>query len=234
MVVGNFKNSIRFFDTILEGSPESNAWFRREVAFHYLQNIDNDVLSYNIDTEVHPGIKEGHSITATDPREFMREFPDYESAVTKYHDCLDNENGASEIPSQSQELLLLTAELARWIQLDCPGFMANKRHQRMFGIAVLQAAQTLRAHISLLRKGGRGLEIPNSCSSRTSLDNVVTDNKNHHIFGWRDLFDIMIRWRQVSAFGDAVWWTDLFTTKNAADRHGITTWILDGGTNVRP
>lgn len=232
--MGNFKNAIRFFDAILEAHPGSHAWFSREIALQHWKKLDHNILSYNIDKEVHPDIKEGHAITSKDPQDFKRDFPDYESFATKYRDALEAESDLNEIPTHSPELLLLTAELARWVQLDSPGFIANKRHQRMFGIAVLQAAQALRTHVNLLKNSGRGFEVPDSFSSRTSIATPSTDQEQSHIFGWRDFFEMIIRWRQVSAFGDAVWWTDLFTKKNITDRHGLTTWILDGsGLNVR-
>ena len=136
---------------------------------------------------------------------------------------------------------------------------------KMFGLASLQMAQTLRTHLSSVRLGGPGLQIPDASSSGAlspsalrianmsnndsssscrngkgggrgergrergrdsksshqtqakvsgkSLENssesqpVVPDpptgkrqNDAVHTFSWRDLFDIVVRWRQVREF----------------------------------
>ena len=231
MAIGNFKDAMNYFDIILKNNPKSHVWFGKEVSMFYWETLDKNRRSFNIDKDIHPGIKEGHAIHTKSPEEFIREYPEYENLSTKFQHLRIEDQRPIEVPGKTDELLLLTAELARWVQVDSPGFMPNKRQYRMFGLAVLEAAQTLRRHIISLRVSGRGLEVPDSYSSRT--DNI-SNEQQAHTFTWRDFFDIIVRWRQVSAFGDAVWWTDSFPKKEYKERHGITTWILDGsGSNVR-
>ena len=71
---------------------------------------------------------------------------------------------------------------------------------------MIQACQTIKEHVSLLMKGKPGLLIPDSRSSKygyvgmkkCSEEQRCPDNK--HIFGWRDYFDIIVRWRQVKDY----------------------------------
>jgi tetratricopeptide (TPR) repeat protein len=49
-----------------------------------------------------------------------------------------------------------------------------------------------------------------------------------HTFNWRDLFDIAVRWRQVSEPGDPVWWIDRFPTRAFAEGFGLQTPLVNG------
>ena len=77
-------------------------------------------------------------------------------------------------------------------------------------------AQKLAAHVSLIRQGRRGLLVPDSGSSHPTYEGVQrcppsSDQVDHdddddddycpegyHVFGWRDYFDVYVRWRQVN------------------------------------
>ena len=231
--LGQYKSAVKIFDRLLEMNPKDSAWFKREVTYFYWKYLDENVLNFNINREIHPRVKEGYATSAQDHEEFMKDYPDYESLAMKYGYLMQKDEGSFEMPEQGEQLLSLTAELASWVQVDSPGFTPHKRHYRMFGLAVLHAAQTLRMHVKSLISSGRGLEVPDSHSSHSDgvKLNVVKDN--HHAFGWRDFFDIIVRWRQLSAPGDPIWWTDQLTQKQYHERQGMTTYMLNGvGVNV--
>ena len=46
---------------------------------------------------------------------------------------------------------------------------------------------------------------PSSSGSRISTLSAISRSSSH-IFGWRDFFDIAVKWRQVSEPNDPVWW----------------------------
>lgn len=101
-------------------------------------------------------------------------------------------------------------------------------------------AQKLNAHVSKLRQGKRGLLVPDVASSNLNYFGIDKCSEEegeecpagYHVFGWRDYFDVYVRWRQVSisAAGkapfefflfvlslnqlsepmDSVWWADRF------------------------
>ena len=76
---------------------------------------------------------------------------------------------------EKRRLVECTAEWGSWVQLRSPGFLPNRRQQRMFGLSILQMATILRKHINLIRLEGVGVEIPNIMSSRESK---VSPNEN--------------------------------------------------------
>lgn len=143
-----------------------------------------------------------------------------------------------------------------------------------FGLAVLQCAQLLRRHVSIIRsnlKASRqkhtklhekgqykhagtdqtlvfqGLEVSDSLSSRPPhtynkrghrhmrlLSSTLPTpspsyTPEHHWFNWRDYFDVLVRWRQVSEPKDVVWWIDgLPEGRDSGDRVGLNTYMVSG------
>ena len=222
------------YDEILSTSPQSTCWFKREVAYFHLAHADDPILTYNLNKAIHPRVKEGFATSTEDHVAFMSEYPDYQSLAEMHRPLfLTGVDESPEMPSKGKDALLLTSRIASWIQVDSPGFMPHKRHYRMFGLAVLHAAQTLRRHVAILIAGGKGLEIPNVSSSHSD-ELIEGQSSSSHIFGWRDFFDIIIRWRQLSAPGDPVWWTDQLTQKQYSERQGMVTYMHNGpAANVR-
>jgi tetratricopeptide (TPR) repeat protein len=112
--------------------------------------------------------------------------------------------------------LVTNARISEWIQLSSPGFITNKRIHTSFGLSALAAAQALAEHVYLRHTQKVGLLVKNSavsklhyfgvkiCSSspfRTVKETVEAGTAcvaGYHVFGWRDYFDIIVKWRQVT------------------------------------
>ncbi len=114
----------------------------------------------------------------------------------------------------------------RWgplIQLQCTGFLANRRQHRQFGMAVLAVAQAARrwwwpssvAAAEGTKEGGGEEKGP--------PDTPQT---------YRELMDIAVRWRQVSEPNDPVWWIDLLTPASFRAGFGLQTPLVTGQTHV--
>jgi len=101
-----------------------------------------------------------------------------------------------------------------------PGYLPNKKQQRFAGLATIHAAQVLRKYW-IQRKN----VLVNGKSS------TQKDGKDH-TFGWRDLYDIIIIWRQVSEPNDPVWWVDLLTEEQFTEGFGSHTPMVVGQCNV--
>jgi hypothetical protein len=56
--------------------------------------------------------------------------------------------------------------------------------------------------------------------------------KHDHKFGWRDMYDISVRWRQISEPNDPVWWVDQLTPEQFSEGFGSHTPIITGQCNV--
>ena len=97
------------------------------------------------------------------------------------------------------------------MQLQCRGFNRNRRQHRQFGLAVIEAAQELRARLDGLRNG-------------TEEASAVP---------WRRLLDVCVRWRQLSEPNDPVWWIDTLPRESFEDGFGLQTCILNGQLKVQ-
>lgn len=56
--------------------------------------------------------------------------------------------------------------------------------------------------------------------------------RSAHQFGWRDMFDIVVKWRQYSEPNDPVWWVDLLTKEAFSEGFGSHTPIVTGQCKV--
>jgi hypothetical protein len=88
----------------------------------------------------------------------------------------------------------------------------------MCGLAVIELAQRLK---DLWIRG------INQVDGKSSSGNC-----HPHEFGWRDLYDILIKWRQYSEPNDPVWWVDLLTAEQFEEGFGSHTPMITGQMRV--
>eukprot|EP01126_Amoeba_proteus_P048813 TRINITY_DN5665_c0_g3_i7.p1 TRINITY_DN5665_c0_g3~~TRINITY_DN5665_c0_g3_i7.p1 ORF type:complete len:397 (+),score=66.41 TRINITY_DN5665_c0_g3_i7:136-1326(+) len=119
---------------------------------------------------------------------------------------------------KGRKLLHYSAWYGRLLHQKAPGYLSNLRQQKMAGLAVVQVAQTMRDfwfHGKITVQG-----------SGSSFTKAV------HPFGWRDLYDIIVRWRQISEPNDPVWWVDALTKEQFTEGFGSHTPMITGQCNV--
>ena len=100
--------------------------------------------------------------------------------------------------AQLEALLAAAGTLGPLIHYRQSGFAANRRTQRMAGLAILEAAQAAQAAVAGFRSGEH-VKVHNAGSSA-----AFESRGGEHPFGWRDLFDIIVKWRQLTEPNDAV------------------------------
>lgn len=129
------------------------------------------------------------------------------------------------------------------------GFLSNQRQHRMFGLSVLQMTLALKKHLRLISLEGIGYTLPDACSSRcisakrvtqskvtgskTSSSGVTSSGKRDestsmHVFQWRDLMDLVVRWRQLSEPSEPVWWIDCLPSRAFQEGFGLQTPLVNG------
>jgi len=81
---------------------------------------------------------------------------------------------------------------------------------------------------------GASIGATSSGSSSSSRNGSVSPSGKRgagattHTFNWRDLYDIGVRWRQVSEPGDPVWWIDRFPRVAFEEGFGLQTPLVNG------
>lgn len=134
-----------------------------------------------------------------------------------------------------ESVLRAAAPIGPGIQLRCPGFLSNSRQHHMFGLASLELAQLVRRHWDSVKAGGTGAMVPDAGSSRSVAGKLPAGGGGvgGHPVGYRDLFDVAVRWRQLSEPNDPVWWIDRLTPGAFKEGFGLQTPMVNGQLKVR-
>ena len=216
--LGQFSQALNHFDSALEIMPNHTCRVQRSLLLYYLEHINESMDAFSVDNDFNSNWKEAFC-KYDDLR--PHEIP-FKSIKRKPIDELDPSFQTS---AQLEKLLQISRGLSGWVQLDTPGFLPNKRQHASFGLAVLAMSKKLSQHVQLIASEckclrdvesldmtGMGLRVPNSGASEASKDRSGT-----HIFNHRDLFDIAVKWRQISEPNDAVWWIDRWAHRVVMD-----------------
>lgn len=138
-------------------------------------------------------------------------------------------------PDVVERVLRASSPIGPGIQLRCPGFLANSRQHRMFGLASLELAQLVRKHWDNIKAGSAGAMVPDAGSSTWQPRSRVPAGARagQHPVGYRDLFDVAVRWRQLSEPNDPVWWIDRLTPSAFREGFGLQTPMVNGQLKVK-
>jgi len=113
------------------------------------------------------------------------------------------------------------------IQYRHQGFLPNARQHRMAGLAAIEMAQAVRGLVADAL-AGTPTTVPDAGASGGGPGR--RDPRGRHAFGWRDLVDIAVRWRQVSEPNDQVVWADLLASEEFEAGFGSHTPMYTGQT----
>eukprot|EP00741_Cyanophora_paradoxa_P021213 tig00000237_g20474.t1 len=221
---GQLREAVAEYTRALELQPSHGAAFAgREVATFWQRRLDAPWRSYNIDAVLDPRVKELACRRRTVDRMRYRRL----ELAAGTGDVELREEAPSEAAGR---LLPLADRLGRYVQNRVPGFLANRRQHRALGLAAIEMAQTLRAHWEQARgRAGR--------AGAGRAEQFGPGASKAHVrlglpFGWRDFFDIAVRWRQYSEPNDPVWWVDRLTKEEFAAGFGSQTPMYSGQMKV--
>ena len=122
------------------------------MSYYYKIMQHKSLKSYNYDENLRVEIKHGMSQPDgfTIPKKSIYKSYGHKS-YSKNTEIKEDKN--SKNLRNIEYFVNMTSNLSRLVQLDHPGFLPNQRQYRQFGLAVLQIAQSLREHVSLLHDG---------------------------------------------------------------------------------
>ncbi|CAM9274638.1 unnamed protein product [Scytosiphon promiscuus] len=248
---GQLDEATRCYDALLSLKPGHQAWYTRECCVYLWSNIRRAWREFSPDAELDPEFKEAWC-KRHDPmtlRHYTRQRKPIglEARVNIPDVPRKPAAGGSDDPIKMAAANFIKADLVEsvlraaspigpGIQLRCPGFLSNARQHRMFGLASLELAQLVRRHWDDIKAGGTGAMVPDQGSSmwvepsrRSSAGGGGVDG---HPVGYRDLFDVAVRWRQLSEPNDPVWWIDRLTPSAFKEGFGLQTPMVNGQLKV--
>lgn len=221
--LGRYREAVQAFSGVHERAPGHVAYWNRAFALVLLGVLDQPLHDVCFDRALSPLVKESwckrRDASAHLGKEYRRAaaVPADAPADVADNAALDGVGDVARI-----KLLLEHADrLGRRMQYDSPGFINNERQQRVFGLGMLAIAQQLRA---LFAAGGAHETVPAARSSDTGAA--------AHAFGWRDLYDMGVRWRQLAEPNDPVFWVDQLTPEQFAEGFGSHTPMVTKQTHV--
>merc|ERR1711871_251807 len=212
--MGQLQEAIAQFDTLLrlvkededEGEDDYSddesgshhlIFYQREWAIYQLRNLDRDVRTFNPDREVNPYFKEFFTMRES-PRTLVHELgyvPQVIPQMDKPHDVVFQPS-IGHLDSSEQRRILEAQQIyfPASLQLQSPGFLSNQRQHRQAGLAILTIAQQLRKHWHKISE-----YTSESQPYLVMHGDGGSDSKNpvDHAYGWRDVFDVAVKWRQL-------------------------------------
>ena len=220
-----FESAVFVYRDLLSVQPLHFCRHVLQMTLFYWRRLDCSLESFNIDTDLDPRIKDGYckreawnTILMEGYRDIEKppanSLPSAESVSSAFEDIDMEDRIVVSCTKGTRELPVIVSHVlqaAVLLQLDCIGFLPNRRQRLMFGLASYQCATILRSYRPTTDyKGDDEEKVGSSCSS------------------WREWANIAVRWRQVSEPGDVVFWIDGFPTQAFKEGFGLTTPLVTG------
>ncbi|KNC48184.1 TPR repeat protein [Thecamonas trahens ATCC 50062] len=213
--LGRYSEALAAYNGVLAHHPSDPAWYQRELLIAVLPHLETPLRTFSLDRAMDPYFKEGwckrHSPA------LLLEYTPLPTPSAKTLAAASVDLDAPLAPELGPMVVLADALSVR-LQYHAPGFMTNARQHRMGGLAIVEMAQ---AAASLWATG------PISVASTGA-----SIGSHAHAFGWRDFYDIAVRWRQFSEPNDPVWWVDLLAPEQFAEGFGSQTPMVSGQLDV--
>eukprot|EP01036_Dinobryon_divergens_P031645 gene31645-41082_t len=233
--LGNYFEAAKHYEQILAMDHAHSSLFKKELLYYTAYKAQSPLMSYSPDVELE-GIVRIYSTQVIDSILPMT-FTSYSRRKGYQISRKPLFKPSNEFKDSAKYLLEQTSAYSSWIHLNSPGFVANQRLVAIFGLAVLQIVQSLTSHVQLLKHGKVGLVVPDSSSSKPNYygSRSCSFKSNncplgHHIFGWRDLFEIAVRWRRICEPLDTLWWMDTLPIPvSNEERLNVKTFMLTNG-----
>ncbi|XP_022097925.1 tetratricopeptide repeat protein 13-like isoform X2 [Acanthaster planci] len=167
-------------------SERDRALYVRELSRYLHAHLDTLVSDYNIDADLDGTMKDRWVKSKSFETKGYVEMPGLSPEISDVED-LD----FLELSTEAQRLICTAAPTGHLGQVDAEGFLPSQRAQLAMGLASIEVAQTMRI-------------VWDKASS-----NRVYRNSQGKRFGWRDMFDIAVKWRRLVDPDQPVLWIDM-------------------------
>ncbi|XP_035680932.1 suppressor of RPS4-RLD 1-like [Branchiostoma floridae] len=218
--LGLFRKAVESFTHLNGMNPAHWAFYTRELCLFQHHHLDMPLKDYNADIELHECFKEAWT-KRLDPTHLTF---DYCKQADFSPDIADVDQDAM-LSTAARDIAKVAFPLGDRLQYDTPGFLVNKKQHRWFGLAMVDMAQTVQRVWRVMRK-------QDTSGSIMVTGRASSGCRTSHVFGWRDLFDIAVKWRQASEPNDPVWWVDLLNQETFTEGFGSQTPMILGQCHV--
>lgn len=202
--LGLFRLALSDYNLVVEKKPDHVAWYLKECALSLQRLLRRPLLSVCIDDELFPAFKEGWC-KRNDPSTLVgyKPQPALDPSIPDLAPSLPPPS------EQAEKLLSAAVHVGALLSYNCPGFLTNRRQQRAAGYSAISVAHWLRKSL--------GWPLPTAGRPRAQPP------------GWREVFEMATRWRQIAEPNDAVFWADKLSKE---PEYGSHTSMVVGASKV--
>lgn len=201
--LGSFRKAVETFSKLLKINSNHHAWYHKEYSLFMHHHLDESFDNFNMDKKLNPYFKE--ALCNRQLYKNLLEKNIYKNMETFNGECPDVNQDYE--PNENEKKILDCADyIGKKLQLDCRGFSKNKKQYRMCGLAVIEMAQQMKKLIN---------------------------NNDENSFGFRNLMEIAVKYRQISEPNDYVFWIDSLTKETFEKGFGLDTPLHIGQTKVQ-
>ncbi|ONK64775.1 uncharacterized protein A4U43_C07F29780 [Asparagus officinalis] len=232
--IGEYEDAVKDYDGVLDVELDSMdkfvlqclAFYQKEMALYTASKVNTEFCWFDIDGDVDPLFKE-YWCKKLHPKyvcERVFRQPPLRDSLKK-----GRLRKLEFIATKNKTILLQAADsIGQKIQYNCPGFLPNRRQYRMSGLAAIEIAQKVskawrsmrssnknskkarrREKLTLLSQNRGGAGCSSSSSSETSASYGIGENGlTIGRLSWQDVYNIAVRWRQISEPCDPVVWVN--------------------------
>ncbi|KAM9971524.1 hypothetical protein ACTFIW_011503 [Dictyostelium discoideum] len=221
--IGAFRKAVSDYDQILQTNPLHNCFYQREIALWTHHHLNTPLSTFNIDRLINCYLKTfqcqripNTSLTCNSIGLGFQLQSSFNQSIADVEIC-------HQLNNEQLSLFKEARRIGEMLQYNCDGFLTNSRQKLQCGLSVIEMAQTLKKLWLSGNKKSNVFQMDGKSSS-------VSTKK--HTFGWRDLYDIGVKWRQISEPNDPVWWGDLLSPEQFKEGFGSHTPIITGQCKV--
>ena len=204
----------------------SAAFYQKEVCLWTYHNRKQRMEDISLDLSFHPQFKELWCKKRPPSDTFAREYLKYMQNPL----CGSIDGKSSWNSNETKQLLKLSDAIGKLIQYQHDGFVPNSRQQRAAGLACIECTQFLLKlsasdNLSSFLVANKG----SSSVGRSSQKSYpIVQGSGTHPVGWRDAFDIIVKWRQLAEPSEPVLWIDLLSDQEFVAGFGSHTPMYSG------
>ncbi|GJP40400.1 hypothetical protein CLOM_g24670 [Closterium sp. NIES-68] len=227
---GDFSQAVTLYDRILSLQPSGEerfqylAFYQREIAAYMAVKVNAPFSHFSLDDHFNRVFKEGWANAQFPGQLPARGYQMQDlQAVFRTQRRQHRRKGERKFEANREALLQKADAIGRLVQYNTTGFLPNLRQQRAAGLAALDIMQTVRKAWGEWM--GRG-QVARGLSAEEVEEGVGV--------GWRDVYGIGVRWRQIAEPNDPIVWIDGLTREAFETGFGSVTPMVSGQTrNIR-
>ncbi|GAV58758.1 TPR_1 domain-containing protein/TPR_11 domain-containing protein [Cephalotus follicularis] len=241
--VGEYGEAVKDYDAALDLELDSMdkfvlqclAFYQKEIALYTASKVNSEFSWFDIDRDIDPLFKE-YWCKRLHPKNVCEKVyrqPPLRDSLKRGK--LRKQDFA--VKKQKTALLLAADSIGKKIQYDCPGFLPNRRQQRMAGLAAIEIAQKVskvwrslqaewrhsnkstskfgkkpqrkdRINTLSQNRGGAGCSTSSSSESPASYGLAEDRLSGRSLMSWQDVYSYAVKWRQISEPCDPVVWVN--------------------------